>query len=312
MVEPSSADAISSWLEVLTSMLALPETQRRAVRDELEDHLRSRVDDLLITGIDEHDAIRKAVSELGETAELAKVVTNAHTQPTRRRRLMQNALITAAIAGMSVGGYTMLTTPNTALPGANAPLVLQAEAPEQDPSAVAYENPTQVYPISWADDGLMITIAETLSESIRRMGFLEGAMIRVVGRSLVVNTNADAYPVIEKVLGDLHSAQSQSDAMDRADREERLSRVRQEFDSTREKLLRVQAQLIEIKREQSVANRFLSVASNWDEQDECYQKLDVLDQRATELQLAREELQTRYEYLNGALIDLEYDSMMDR
>ena len=117
IVEPSTRDSISAWLDVLTSMLALPAHQRVQVRDELEDHLRSRVDDLLITGLDEPDAIRKAVSELGETAELAKVVTNAHTQPTQRRRIMQSVLITAAIAGMSIGGFSLMTsTGNTSAP----------------------------------------------------------------------------------------------------------------------------------------------------------------------------------------------------
>ena len=47
---PSSRDAIDSWLDVLVSMLNLPGSQRDQVRDELEDHLRSRVDDLLIMG----------------------------------------------------------------------------------------------------------------------------------------------------------------------------------------------------------------------------------------------------------------------
>jgi hypothetical protein len=113
IVEPSSRDSISAWLDVLTSMLALPEQQRAQIRDELEDHLRSRVDDLLITGLDESDAIRKAVSELGETAELAKVVTQAHTQPTQRRRIMQSVLAAAAIAGMSIGGFSLLTNTTT-------------------------------------------------------------------------------------------------------------------------------------------------------------------------------------------------------
>lgn len=106
-VAPSNRDSIGSWLDVLTSMLSLPEGERLQVRDELEDHLRSRVDDLLITGTDEQEAVRIAVAELGETAELAKLITHAHTRANPRRRIMNTALIMAAIAGLSVGGISL-------------------------------------------------------------------------------------------------------------------------------------------------------------------------------------------------------------
>jgi hypothetical protein len=106
-VTPSSKDSISGWLDVLTSMLSLNEPQRSQVRDEMEDHLRSRVDDLLITGLSEPEAVRVAVSELGETAELAQLISNAHQRTTPRRRIMNTALIITAIAGMSIGGYSL-------------------------------------------------------------------------------------------------------------------------------------------------------------------------------------------------------------
>ena len=110
LVSPSSRDSISGWLDVLTSMLSLPESKRLQVRDELEDHLRSRVDDLLITGTPEPEAIRKAVAELGETAELAKLITHAHTHSNSRRRIMNTALIMAAVAGLSIGGLSLNNT----------------------------------------------------------------------------------------------------------------------------------------------------------------------------------------------------------
>ncbi|MGJ8635319.1 MAG: permease prefix domain 1-containing protein [Phycisphaerales bacterium] len=106
-VAPSNRDSIGSWLDVLTSMLSLPEGERLQVRDELEDHLRSRVDDLLITGTDEQEAVRIAVAELGETAELAKLITHAHTRANPRRRIMNTALIMAAVAGLSIGGISL-------------------------------------------------------------------------------------------------------------------------------------------------------------------------------------------------------------
>ncbi len=106
-VTPSSKDSITGWLDVLTSMLPLSEPQRSQVRDEIEDHLRSRVDDLLITGMSEPEAVRVAVGELGETAELAQLITSAHQRITPRRRIMNTALIITAIAGMSIGGYSL-------------------------------------------------------------------------------------------------------------------------------------------------------------------------------------------------------------
>jgi hypothetical protein len=135
-VEPSNRDSISSWLDVLTSMLAVSEAQRLQIRDELEDHLRSRVDDLLIIGKPEHEAIQIAVAELGETAELAKLITHAHTRTNPRRKLMNAALIAVALGGMSFGGYTFIngTTAPSATPsgGGAVPVVIPEEARKND------------------------------------------------------------------------------------------------------------------------------------------------------------------------------------
>ena len=136
-IEPSTRDSISTWLDVLTSMLVMPDTQRLQVRDELEDHLRSRVDDLLIVGKPEPEAIQIAVAELGETAELAKLITHAHTKSNPRRKIMNAALITVALAGMSFGGFTFITgtgapsaTPNNS--GAMPAVVAHEDAKRND------------------------------------------------------------------------------------------------------------------------------------------------------------------------------------
>ncbi|MFK7760220.1 MAG: permease prefix domain 1-containing protein [Phycisphaerales bacterium] len=134
-VTPSSRDSISSWLDVLTSMLSLPESKRTQIRDELEDHLRSRVDDLLITGTPEPEAIQLAVAELGETVELAKVISLAHTHSKPRRRIVNTALILTAIAGLSIGGISMNNSARTttAAGAALAPSALVlADEPESD------------------------------------------------------------------------------------------------------------------------------------------------------------------------------------
>ncbi|PCI06961.1 hypothetical protein COB72_11135 [bacterium] len=135
-IEPSTRDSISTWLDVLTAMLVMPDTQRLQVRDELEDHLRSRVDDLLIMGKSEPQAIRIAVAELGETAELAKLITHAHTKSNPRRKIMNAALITVALAGMSFGGYSFIngTGAPSATPsnGGAVPVVMPSENNRED------------------------------------------------------------------------------------------------------------------------------------------------------------------------------------
>ncbi len=137
-VTPSSKDSITGWLDVLTSMLPLSEPQRSQVRDEIEDHLRSRVDDLLITGMSEPEAVRVAVGELGETAELAQLITSAHQRTTPRRRIMNTALIITAIAGMSIGGYS-LTTESNNTNGSNNTMVASAGMAGISSSAIADE-----------------------------------------------------------------------------------------------------------------------------------------------------------------------------
>jgi len=124
-------DSISSWLDVLTGMLAIPESQRTQVRDEFEDHLRSRIDDLLIVGKPEPEAIRIAIAELGETAELAKLISKAHQHAHPRRRTMNIAMITVAIAGLSIGGMSLLNNQSST---ATSPMI-----PSTIPTLVAVE-----------------------------------------------------------------------------------------------------------------------------------------------------------------------------
>lgn len=82
---PRSADAaLEAWLGMLLKLLRLPEAQARGIRDELEAHIRDRVRDLLITGCDEDEAMRRAIAELGEAAGLAQGFRSARRYSTRR------------------------------------------------------------------------------------------------------------------------------------------------------------------------------------------------------------------------------------
>jgi hypothetical protein len=117
-VKPSAPDPVDTWLDVLVAMLAIPRPDRQRVRDELEDHLRSRIDDLLIHGLTEPQALQKAVAELGETADLARQLSHAH-KPPRTRRFAMHALI-IALAGTVVALGVNTMRPGAALPAAAA------------------------------------------------------------------------------------------------------------------------------------------------------------------------------------------------
>lgn len=110
---PTSRDAIESWLDVLVSMLNLPPSQRTQVRDELEDHLRSRVDDLLIMGKTEPAAIQTAIHELGETAELAKLISNASRTRTTFRRFAMNATFFVLAGSILTASVSMMMPTST-------------------------------------------------------------------------------------------------------------------------------------------------------------------------------------------------------
>ncbi|MCC5821946.1 MAG: permease prefix domain 1-containing protein [Phycisphaerales bacterium] len=117
-VRPSTPDPVDAWLDVLVAMLAIPKPDRQRVRDELEDHLRSRIDDLLIHGLTEPQALQKAVAELGETADLARQLSHAHKPPRTRRYAMHALLIALTGTVVALGVNTM--RPHASLPAASA------------------------------------------------------------------------------------------------------------------------------------------------------------------------------------------------
>lgn len=127
-VKPSSRDPIAQWLDVFTSLLALPPSESERIRDELEDHLRTRVDDLLILGMSEPEAVQKAVTELGETAQLARNFKAVRIH-SRRRIAMHTALFAAAGLALTVSVAGFLPKANTA-PATSAPAIVDAQPEE--------------------------------------------------------------------------------------------------------------------------------------------------------------------------------------
>ncbi len=114
--------SIESWLALFGRLLRLPEPERQAIRDELEHHLRARVRDLVLGGERESDALRLAIAELGSAADLADRFRIA-TRPTRRRILMNTAVIGIAAASIVTAG-------------------LLVSSPSRGPGPVYYQAPT--------------------------------------------------------------------------------------------------------------------------------------------------------------------------
>lgn len=119
---PNRGDAIDSWLGMFTKFLRLPSEQSRAIRDELDSHIRERVRDLMLAGLNEDEGVRRAIDELGEAAELAAHFRAAHRP--NRRMLMSIAAIGVA-AGAAVISVVALTQ---AQPAAKAPEAAAVQA----------------------------------------------------------------------------------------------------------------------------------------------------------------------------------------
>jgi len=100
-----SPDSIDAWLAVLVRLLHVAPCQREAIRDEIETHLRERVRDLMIAGSVEHDAIRTAISELGEVADLANRFS--HVSKLRIRRTIMNIAV-LGVGAMSIAMATIM------------------------------------------------------------------------------------------------------------------------------------------------------------------------------------------------------------
>lgn len=114
----SGGDSIGAWLDRLVRITRLPAGEAREIRDELDAHLRERVRDLMLVGHDEAEAIHKAISELGDLAQLAHRYREAGKASTGRI-LMNIALFATVGAALGLGALA----------------VSQPETPARDPAA---------------------------------------------------------------------------------------------------------------------------------------------------------------------------------
>lgn len=110
-------DPIASWLEVFVRTSGLPPTEASGICDELEDHLRSRVDDLMVTGHSEAEALRRALDEFGTIAELGRRFRSVDHKK-GRRLMVQASTVGMASAALLVGVFGLIQQPGgTGQPG---------------------------------------------------------------------------------------------------------------------------------------------------------------------------------------------------
>jgi len=103
VVQP--AQTIEGWLTMLAGML--PGSQAQGIRDELETHLRDRVHDLMVGGMKEAEAMRVAIAEVGEAADLAAKYRALQNEP-RRRLVMYGSVIGIAGAALVVSVASLI------------------------------------------------------------------------------------------------------------------------------------------------------------------------------------------------------------
>ena len=102
-----TGDPIDSWLNLLTTLLRLPASKSAEIRDELEDHIRTRVRDQLVEGVDESTAVRRAIEEVGEASGVAHRFRAAQRTPARRILMHLSVIaIGAGALGLSVASLT--------------------------------------------------------------------------------------------------------------------------------------------------------------------------------------------------------------
>jgi len=338
---PSRRDPIDAWLDVLVRLLRVPRGEQRQIRDELEDHLRSRVHDLMIAGVEEHDAVRQAVTELGETAELAHRFTAARRGQKRRLAMQITALTTAGAAlALSITAIVAGSTGGPSSPTATAPVRSEsssdaailaqsnADAPRSqeaagaaaphDPMLRRYDVSDLIgsqRPIRETTEGHLIkeTIQELVaSDSWRSYGGDE-AFIKTTGNIMFVradeSTQAGVQWVLEALREQLRRAERQ--------REDRIAELEARLDHhagdlvslrTREQILQMEISFLTRRYHQMQARGRPDGEQPQAEAERARQEiLGELDQKSQEYQsitLKIEDIEPRWEHVRDELIGL--------
>jgi len=220
-VEPSRRDAVEDWLTLFVRMLGLPASETEAVRDELEDHLRSRVDDLLITGVSEPEAVRRAVAELGETATLAQGFRNARRTP--RRRTAMYALFAIAGSALVLSSTAVLTGGAGSVPAPGTGAIVQPEVPAEFGDSLRRYSISGLVPAdgpldySAAAAGLLEVIFDLVARDDWEANGGDQGRASIVGNTLFVDATPELHEGVEWVLSVLE-ADAERIAQERAER----------------------------------------------------------------------------------------------
>ncbi len=168
----SQPDPVGAWLDVLMGLVRLGGAEKRAIRDELDSHLRDRVRDLMLTGLHEPVATREAIAELGDAAELAARYARASKSPARRRIAMNLGLFGMAGAALVTSFVAMQQPGGSGGSGSG-------------PEARAYQAPALAAPEHASKSVGKVEFSDTpLAEVLRRVADSAGLMLLVDERSL--------------------------------------------------------------------------------------------------------------------------------
>lgn len=319
---PSTRDAIGSWLDVLERMLNLPRDQRRAIRAELEDHLRNRVDDLMMTGMSEPEATRVAVGELGETAELASSFRSAATVG-KRMTMIQAAAIATMGGLLTLGATTFLAPNNQAGDAVGGMGTAEAKAP----MVALDENPSDAFDANLRcyDVGGLIDIrtpqshnpeAQQLVEVLSCMALNEEEspddaplvepQMMIVGPTLFIRADEDFQKRAAWVLASLKQK-----ALQQQQRDECVLAVQRE----REHLEHERAEKVRQNRIEELHAMYQDLTARLRRHlSEREARLETFNQElhaTDDDKLAQQTLMRQYDMQNE-LQELEHDDLMDR
>ena len=311
-VRPSSRDPVGDWLDVFIPLLRLPPQRSRDIRAELEDHLRARVDDLMIAGASEPEATQAAVSELGETADLAARFREAN-KPSTRSRMMQATLIAAAGAAVTFGAVSItnesqrpagvihsataaLPAPSESLQSYDVSSLVRADGPLHE----THEGEVLV------DTVISLANADTWEENGGTSSIL------LSGNTLFIDTDekthADVAWVLDSLRADADRAavhEQKAAEQERHEREARLLRVRDACQTLRDQLQAATHRLALAEGEISIAqNRFA------EQPEEVAMRTADLRARIMQMELDQDDVLARYSRLREHLIDLELSDLL--
>ena len=176
-----SNEEFENYLALVTRLLRLNRSQREMIRNEMRDHLETRVEEMVDSGVDRKDAVRSALEEFGDAAGLAnqfQIISNIN----QRRWMMRFA--TFSIIGTFVAAvFVMAMWPSDARFGAPSASIAQDEPAAKTP---VEKVPTQTKQLSaseldkkireslhqqWSPDYAQTSFIEVMDEVAEEFNF---------------------------------------------------------------------------------------------------------------------------------------------